>query len=380
MIRFASWGRVSTEDRQDPESSRSWQRARAQTLIEPHGGQIVTEFFDIDKSRSIPPQRRPEAARLLAALADPARGFEAVVVGEPQRAFYGNQFGNTFPLFAHYRVPLWVPEVGGPIDPENEAHDLIMSVFGGVSKGERNRIRVRVRTAMAAQAQVEGRYLGGRPPYGCTLADAGPHPNPAKAADGKRLHTLAVDEPAASVVRRIFAEFLAGNGLYAIAEHLTRDGIPCPSAHDPGRNRHRCGVAWSKFAVRAILANPRYTGRQVWNRQRKDEVLLDINDVAQGHTTKMRWNEAGQWIYSDQVVHPPVIDAETFEQAQQLIASRRHVTGQRERFRTSHVYVLAGSSVGSATARCRVIGPTRRPTTGAGSRPSTPWRTRSPTR
>ena len=53
-------------------------------------------------------------------------------MGEPQRAFYGNQFGNTFPVFAHYGVPLWVPEVGGPIDPDNEAHDLIMSVFGGV--------------------------------------------------------------------------------------------------------------------------------------------------------------------------------------------------------------------------------------------------------
>ena len=40
------------------------------------------------------------------------------MVGEPQRAFYGNQFGNTFPIFARYGVPLWVPEVGGPIDPE----------------------------------------------------------------------------------------------------------------------------------------------------------------------------------------------------------------------------------------------------------------------
>jgi len=86
-----------------------------------------------------------------------------VVVGERQRAFYGNQFGNTFPLFTHYQVLLWVPEVGGPIGPENEAHDLIMSVFGGVSKGERNRIKIRVRTAMAAQAQLEGRFLGGRP-------------------------------------------------------------------------------------------------------------------------------------------------------------------------------------------------------------------------
>ena len=60
------------------------------------------------------------------------------MIGEPQREFYGNQFGNTFPLFVHYDVPLWIPEVGGPIDPNNEAHDLIMSVFGGMSKGERN--------------------------------------------------------------------------------------------------------------------------------------------------------------------------------------------------------------------------------------------------
>lgn len=341
-IDFATWGRVSTEDRQDPESSRAWQHARSKALIEPHGGRIVTEFFDIDKSRSIPPQRRPEASRLLAALADPNRGFDAVVVGEPQRAFYGNQFGNTFPIFAHYGVQLWVPEVGGPIDPDNEAHDLIMSVFGGVSKGERNRIRVRVRTAMATQAQIEGRFLGGRPPYGYLLADAGRHPNPAKAADGKHLRVLAIDDPAAAVVGRIFAEFLAGYGLYAIAERLTADGIPCPSAHDPDRNKHRCGIAWSKYAVRAILTNPRYTGRQVWNRQRKDEVLIDVRDVALGHMTKMRWNDQDKWIYSDEPTHTPIIDAETFDRAQELLSARRGTISEHKPHKSRHDYALRG--------------------------------------
>ena len=117
-------------------------------------------------------------AFVLLALADPGRGFDAVVIGEPQRAFYGNQYSLVMPVFAHYGVELWVPEVGGPIDPDSEAHDLIMSVFGGLSKGERNRIKLRVRAAMSAQAALEGRFLGGRPPYGYRLADAGPHPNP----------------------------------------------------------------------------------------------------------------------------------------------------------------------------------------------------------
>jgi DNA invertase Pin-like site-specific DNA recombinase len=154
MARFAFYGRVSTEDQQDPEASRSWQIARARALSERHG-EIVAEFFDIGQSRSIPWKRRPQAALLLDALKNPLRGFEAVVIGEPQRAFYGNQYGLTFPVFVHYKVQLWVPEVGGMIDPDSEAHDLVMSVFGGMSKGERTRIKIRVRSAMAAQAQVK---------------------------------------------------------------------------------------------------------------------------------------------------------------------------------------------------------------------------------
>ncbi|MFG2029199.1 hypothetical protein [Streptomyces sp. NPDC048825] len=55
------------------------------------------------------------------------------MIGELQRAFCGARFGNTFPLFVHYGVSLWVPEVGGTIDPDDEAHDSIVSVFGGMS-------------------------------------------------------------------------------------------------------------------------------------------------------------------------------------------------------------------------------------------------------
>ena len=174
---------------------------------------------------------------------------------------------------------------------------------------------------MRSQTEIEGRFLGGRPPYGYRLKDCGPHPNPAKAAEGRQLRRLEPHPETAPVVRRIFAEYIAGEGYYAIAEGLTRDGIKSPSAHDPGRNAHRCGVAWAKSAVRAIIINPRYTGRQVWNKQRKDEVLLDVEDVGAGHVTKMQWNEPGSWVWSTEVTHEPLIDVATFERAQQIFAA-----------------------------------------------------------
>ena len=68
---------------------------------------------------------------------------------------------------------------------------------------------------------------------------------------------------------------------------------PSPSQQDRARNRHWTGEGWSKSAVRTILCNPRYTGRQVWNEQRKDGILLDVNDVAAGFETRMRWNHPG---------------------------------------------------------------------------------------
>ena len=78
MRAFGFYGRVSTEDQQDPESSLEWQRSRANGLIGAVGGEIVAGFFDVGESRSLPWKRRPEAMRLLQALPDADRGFDAV--------------------------------------------------------------------------------------------------------------------------------------------------------------------------------------------------------------------------------------------------------------------------------------------------------------
>jgi Recombinase len=49
------------------------------------------------------------------------------------------------------------------------------------------------------------------------------------------------------------------------------------------RNPHRAGIGWALGTVTTTLQNPRYTGHQVWNRQRTDKELADPADVSLGH-------------------------------------------------------------------------------------------------
>lgn len=100
---------------------------------------------------------------------------------------------------------------------------------------------------------LKGRALAGASagglPYGYTAPSIG---------------ARAIHDGQAAIVRRIFAEYLAGATPRAIAAGLNRDGIPSPR-----------GGTWAMTAIRGdlrrgigILANPIYVGRPVWNRSR----------------------------------------------------------------------------------------------------------------
>ena len=73
MVRFVFYGRVSTEDWQDPVTSRVRQREQAEALVRGHGV-IVAELFDVGQTRKLAGACRPQSATLVAQLADPDRG------------------------------------------------------------------------------------------------------------------------------------------------------------------------------------------------------------------------------------------------------------------------------------------------------------------
>jgi DNA invertase Pin-like site-specific DNA recombinase len=112
-------------------------------------------------------------------------------------------------------------------------------------------------------------------------------------------YVVAPDE--AETVKRIFALFLAGKGIEAIAKILNADGIPT-----------RQGKRWGKSSVSKVLRNYSYTGN-----------LLLQQTYRENHLTKrtlMNHGELPQ--YHAAHTHEAIIGLETFQAVQEEIRRR----------------------------------------------------------
>ena len=161
-LRFAFYGRTSTEGFQDPVSSQAWQREVAESVIAGRG-EIVEDFVDVGWSREVAWERRPRAAALLAAARSPGRRFDAVVVGEYERGFTARQFLRVAEQLERHGVRVWLPEADGPVDPADPTHRALVTALGAIAQREVSRARHRTLAAMRAQAFRAG-PLPGRAP------------------------------------------------------------------------------------------------------------------------------------------------------------------------------------------------------------------------
>ena len=90
--------------------------------------------------------------------------------------------------------------------------------------------------------------------------------------------------------------------------------------------------------VTTILGNPRYTGRQVWNRQRTDKDLADPDNVSLGHKQRQRWNLPDGWVISRKPAHQALVSEADFIAAQDVkppaARAPRVISPGREKRRT----------------------------------------------
>jgi site-specific DNA recombinase len=138
-------------------------------------------------------------------------------------------------------------------------------------------------TAGIERRAKEGRWYSGRPPFGYTLSDGQLMPDPITAP----------------IVRRIYKLYTEDRlGTIAIAHQLRAEHAPAPTA------------GWGHPAVHRVLTNPTYLGRIRWRNQ----------DFASEHE--------------------PLIDPDTFQQAQTILAERGTDASRRRGNRSD--FLLSG--------------------------------------
>jgi site-specific DNA recombinase len=153
------------------------------------------------------------------------------------------------------------------------------------------------------------------------------------AADGEPIRgDRTINEAEAAVVRRIFADYLAGKSSRAIAFELNKDGAPGPQ-----------GAEWGPSTIHGnpkrgvgILNNELYVGRLVWNR------LRYLKDPDTGKRVS-RLNPEAEWVVQEvpdlRIVHQDVWDK--VKARQQTLAYETSERGQNalnERRRPKHLF------------------------------------------
>ncbi len=347
-MQFAFYGRVSTEDAQDPSLSLPRQLVACERIVQQASGEIVACYWDIESGRKQLDKRGtgadgtrfavslPRAGGLPDLLAAAANGrtFDAVIVESIDRLSRMTADATRIERDLEQRdIALFASDE--PMTA-NATAILTRRVKQGVAEWYVRDLIEKSRRGMEESVR-QGWHPGGPAPYGYQL-EPHEHPNPQKARDGRKKHRLILDPIAAPIVRMIFEDYcLNGLGLGAICDKLNTDldRYPPPTRNKKDENDLR--QTWSRSQIQAMLRNPKYTGFNVWGR----------HDKRPGRPI-IRPRE--QWIWSPAPSHEAIVDRELFDRVEEralrnhrqstLKAPKTYV--QRSGNRNGRLYALRG--------------------------------------
>ncbi len=134
---------------------------------------------------------------------------------------------------------------------------------------------------------------------------------------------LIINEKEAAIVRRIFAEYLAGKGCKAIAKGLERDGILTATGKK----------VWHESVIKKMLQNEKYAGDALLQKTITVDFLTHKRVKNKGHV---------QQFYVENS-HPAIISKETFQAVQVEMERRSELMGgDKTRSRYTSKYPFSG--------------------------------------
>jgi len=265
----------------DERGSNKTQLADGRAFAECNGLTVEGEYADEDAS-AYHGNRGPE---LEAALDHAERIGACIVVQHSDRLARGDG------VHARHLVQLVLDAKARGVrlrskEDDSSLENVVMAAVMGERNTEDSRRKgAAVRAGMERKRQ-RGEYIGHRP-YGYRWE---------RNADDIRV--IVPDPAEAAIIRRIFAEYLAGRSQKAISRDLSRDKVPS----------HR-GGQWHPGTVRLILARPLYAG---WIPDGADGVL--------------------------EGKHEPIIDREDWEKVAELRKAKARTHGRGRPVAGRHIF------------------------------------------
>ena len=294
-MRCAIYCRLSKEDAVKPApESESIQNQKQ--LLTGYARAQGWEIFDLycDEDYSGADADRPDFNRMLR---DAETGRFGVVLCKTQSRFTRDM--ELAERYIHGLFPLWGVRFVAPADNVDTAlrgNKKARQINALVNEWYLEDLSENIRMVLESKRR-QGQYIGSVPLYGYKK-------------DPEDRHRLVIDEPAAGVVRQIYAWFLGGMGTQRITQFLNDSGVPNPSAYKH-RTTQGSGL-WSKATVSRILHNEMYAGTLVQGRRRK----LSYKSKRSVKVPPEDWVRIEN-------THAPIVSPEDYARTQALLSAHR---------------------------------------------------------
>ncbi|WP_308341520.1 recombinase family protein [Roseovarius mucosus] len=283
MIRAAIYARFSSQMQSEASIEDQLRICRERAVRE---GWTVTEEFS-DMAISGASMQRPGVQRLLD---DASRGCFDVIIAEALDRLSRDQadVATLYKRLSFHGVRIITLS-------EGEVSELHVGL-----KGTMNQLFLKdlaAKTHRGLRGRVEAGHSGGGNSYGYDVVRRlGEDGQP---VTGERT----INEDAAALIRRIFAEFSDGLSPKAIAKKLNAEHIPGPG----GKTWHDTAIRGHRIRATGILNNELYIGRLIWNR------LRYIKDPETGRRVS-RLNPQDKWIITE-MAEMRIVDDALWERA-----------------------------------------------------------------
>lgn len=230
------------------------QREDVRRLCEARGWTIAAEFVDNDVSATSGKPR--EQFNAMMARVD-AGEFDVIVARHMDRLLRRlAELESVLERCAAANVAIVTASDG--VDTSTDGGRLVARILSSVAQGEVERKSARQRSA-AVQAAKQGRWIGGRRPFGYE-------------ADG-----VTIREDEAAVIKQGYADILTGESVAEVARRFTASGL------STGQGT----AVWERSAVKDVLTNPRNAGLRRY--RAADERVKSRHDPELGIMGKAEW-------------------------------------------------------------------------------------------